>query len=611
MRESRILECAERVSAFLGRSAERSRFTQGMLALSKTLRRNFARGCLSGLGNEDRFLGRIARRRGEEGILSGLFGRLGRLLLESCVGSWAFFFMIYGGIAASVQVFLARGGDPFLRSILPLSLLGASLPCLQSSRSLASLLRGSCFGKGFLLRFCGIFEEELPEGEGRSFILLPLLFGGIFGGLSAFFPYVLPILLLLSVLATLFLRVPELVLLLLSLALPFLGWLAHPTLLLSVGAIVLEIAWLRKHRRGQRLLFFGCTEFLLLLLGLLYLLGGLVGSGGGDGIQSGLCRMLLVFLFFPSASLLLRKQWRERVIEAVHLSGAILSLLGVLQYFFTDMELKWVDLNRFSFLAGRVGLSFKNPNILSVFLVLILPLGVAVIFSGEEKGIKRLLFAAACFLEGGCLILTWSRGAWIGILVALPSLLLLCNKGSRVFLLLSGVPALLLSPALPRTVLLRLGSIGNMADSSIRYRFYTWKGVWRMLLENPWGIGTGEAAFRKIYPAYAVSGTETVMHAHRLLLQVAVELGLPGAAVLLLVLLLLGLHTLCGAARLCGRARRDLLGASCGLLGVLVMGCFDYVWYHFGVFALFWIWLGLAMSASAGEEQEERSAYEG
>lgn len=509
------------------------------------------------------------------------------------------------------QAFFAREGDLFLRSILPLSLLGASLPCLHSTRSLSSLLWGSRFGQCFLLRFCGILEEELPDGEGRPYLLLPLLLGVAFGGLSVFFPYALPILLLLSGSAALFLRVPELVLLLLALVLPFLGWLPHPTLLLTVSAIALEWVWLRKYRRGQRILFFGCTEFLVLLLGLLYLLAGLVGSGGTDGIRSGLCRMLLIFLFFPSASLLLRKQWRERLIMTVHLSGAVLSLLGVLQYFFTDMELQWVDLNRFSFLEGRVGLSFGNPNILSVFLVLILPLGVAEIFSKEERGCKRVLLAVACLLEGCCLILTWSRGAWLGILIALPTLLLLCNGRSRMFLLLSGVPALLLSPALPREVLLRLGSIGNMADSSIRYRFYTWKGVWRMLWENPWGIGTGEAAFRRIYPAYAVSGTETVMHAHRLLLQVSVELGVPGALVLLLLLLLLGLHTVCAAARLCGRARRDLLGASCGILGVVVMGCFDYVWYHFGVFALFWVWFGLAVSAAAGEEQEERSAYEG
>lgn len=606
MQKSRILEWVERASVLLSRGAERSMAARWIVSLCTGIREGFARGYLSKLGDEDRFLGRLARGSGRQGLAATFQSRLGRLLLESCVGSWGCFFVIYGGVSLPVQIFFAGGRGAFPALILPLSLLGAALPCLQSTRALSSLLRKSFIGRTFLIRFCGIFEEELSGGEGASHLFLASLFGVLFGVASIFLPYALPILLLSLILTCLFLRVPELLLLLLSLALPFLGWLPHPTLTLTVGAVALEIAWLRKYRRGQRILFFGCAELLILLLGLLYLLGGLIGEGGWQGVWSGVCRMLLILLFFPSASLLLRKQWRRRVIGALHFSAAILSTLGIFQYFFTDMELKWVDLNRFCGIAGRVGLSFGNPNILSAFLVLILPLGVSEVFAERERGGRRLLFCAACVAELLCLVLTWSRGAWLGLLIALPILLLLCNKSSRSFLILAAVPAILFSPALPKTVISRFFSIGNSADSSIRYRFYTWKGVARMLRANPWGIGTGETAFRNVYPSYAVSGTETVMHAHRLLLQVTTELGFPGGAVLLLLLLLTGLQVLYGTVRLGGHARGELLGASCGILGFLVMGCFDYVWYHFGVFALFWILLALAFSALAGEEQGER-----
>ena len=41
----------------------------------------------------------------------------------------------------------------------------------------------------------------------------------------------------------------------------------------------------------------------------------------------------------------------------------------------------------------------------------------------------------------------------------------------------------------------------------------------------------------------------------------------------------------------------------CALLGALVMGAFDYIWYHFGNFTLFFILC--AWSASVPLEQEE------
>ena len=131
-----------------------------------------------------------------------------------------------------------------------------------------------------------------------------------------------------------------------------------------------------------------------------------------------------------------------------------------------------------------------------------------------------------------------------------------------------------------------------------------------MLRAHPFGIGTGEAAFRAVYPRYAVSGTESVMHAHHVLLDVAVSLGLPGLLLLLLLLLVWGLFVLHGCATLSGRARVELLAPSVGLFGFLVMGCFDDPWYHFGVFAAFWILLALSVSACGeGDPREGETSY--
>ena len=109
-----------------------------------------------------------------------------------------------------------------------------------------------------------------------------------------------------------------------------------------------------------------------------------------------------------------------------------------------------------------------------------------------------------------------------------------------------------------------------------------------MLAEHPFGVGIGEGAFSRAYTSYAVSGTETVAHAHNLLLGVACELGVAGVLTLSVFLLCL---LLCAVGKLhslsVGVDRLLTLSCLSALSGVLVMGLFDDIWYHYGLMALF------------------------
>ena len=106
---------------------------------------------------------------------------------------------------------------------------------------------------------------------------------------------------------------------------------------------------------------------------------------------------------------------------------------------------------------------------------------------------------------------------------------------------------------------------------------------------HPFGIGSGESAFRAVFPYYAVSGTENVMHAHQIFLEVAVEIGVVG--LLLFVTVLIGF--LRRGVRFCrteGEGSRRMEGACLLslLAGSLLMGLFDSLWYHNGLYWLFW-----------------------
>ena len=156
---------------------------------------------------------------------------------------------------------------------------------------------------------------------------------------------------------------------------------------------------------------------------------------------------------------------------------------------------------------------------------------------------------------------------------------------------------------LPHAVRNRFSSIGALSESSIRYRLYTWRGVLRMLADHPFGIGVGAQAFSQTYVRYSVSGTETVMHAHNLFLRIMCDLGLAGVLTFSFFLMCL-LFRVIGRLQSLPTGESRLLTLSCfsSLLGCLIMGLFDDVWYHFGLTALFFIVCALLMHVDESVE---------
>jgi hypothetical protein len=188
---------------------------------------------------------------------------------------------------------------------------------------------------------------------------------------------------------------------------------------------------------------------------------------------------------------------------------------------------------------------------------------------------------------------------------AILFLLLFYNRRSVGGLFFGTLPILTLSLYLPGQVRRRFLSIGGMVDSSVRYRYALWEGVRRMRAAHPWGIGVGERAFGRIYPDFAMSGTETVMHAHRLLGQIGVELGWLGVSMLILVLFFLGMEVAHHWEERDEGERGLCIALIACILGSLIMGLFDYVWYHYGVFLLFWLHCAcLGATARGGERRD-------
>jgi len=387
-------------------------------------------------------------------------------------------------------------------------------------------------------------------------------------------------------------RIPEWSFLILLSAFPFFQILKHSTLwLLPICVFLLFRSMRCLFREAKPELDF--TDFLVLLFLLLQISTALTGYGRAvDALTAALLTSVWFFArrFFENRS-------EKKLALLSSLSLLIVSVIGVGQYLFGVAELRWVDANRFSNIGGRVTSLFSNPNILAVYLLLYFPLSLWATFSPQNRGRVRFFYATSTVFCTLCILLTWSRGAWLGLfLECLLFLLFHSSKTRRAILWL--LPLAFFSiPLLPQSFRARLFSIGDLGESSIRYRLLTWQGALRMLLSHPEGIGIGERAWRAIFPHFAVSGTKTVMHAHNVFLQVATELGVVG---LLLFLLLVAISLL----RALRAGKAALLAA---ISGTLVMGFFDHLWYYPGMIVPFWSML--AFCASKGHKSEEKPHF--
>lgn len=520
----------------------------------------------------------------EESLILSLLERVKEYLLDTRVASFGWLFLLTGiFFLTEARLSGGRGEIGFL-------LLLCSFPLCASGRSLASALRRSFFFSKLFVDFCGFSPDGLAgreRGKGRNGLALVLSLS-----LALFVRFISPTrcvigCFVLACIGLLF-ALPELNLLLFVLVFPFLQLLPHPSVILAAFVLVTELSFFAKVLWGKREFFFSLCDFLVLLFCFSLFLGGVFGSGDW---KEGVLLSFLAGIYFPATHLLENRQWRRRCRTWAVFSAGISACIGILQYALGRAEIKWVDASRFGDIGGRVTSVFDNPNILAIYLLLIFPLSLCGAFDVRESLSRRLRFGAFGGAILLCLILTWSRGAWLALLAVVVLFLLFHSRRSMALLCLLPLPLSGVCSFLPAPVLGRFLSIGDLAESSVRYRVFTWQGVLRMIREHPFGIGVGSKAFSSVYPDYAVSGTETVMHAHHVLLEITAEIGIAGAVLFCLLLALFLLRTV--------KTGEDS-GAVLAVVGAMIMGMFDHLWYSPGLIALFFFILAM-MKTAKGE----------
>ena len=510
---------------------------------------------------------------------TAIVGLLGLIIFNTVA---ARFFALGNGVAA---ICMALGAVPFL----------------VSKGTLSTVLRGSELTVK-LVSMLGFNKDKLWSDEIRGKYWIAFILGALAGLASA---VVEPMFVFIGIAAVivlyLILAVPEFGLMGVAFLMPFI-----PTMALAGLTILVALSFIFKLIRGKRTLNFTRIDFFVATFTVLLILGGVVSHSLGSLAPAFLFVCLISVYFMVSCSVRSR-EWIKRIIMAIIISAMIVGAYGIVQYAFGTFGANaWLDSDMFEGISGRAASTLENPNMLGEYLILIIPMAFAAFITGKKNSGASKKFTFMCLaIMAMCLILTWSRGAWLGFMFSMVIFLLIWNKRSM-WIFAGGVMMLPVLPLiLPQSIIGRFTSIGNLADTSSSYRVNVWRGAVHMLRDNLFnGIGIGESAWYELYPEYSLDGIEAAPHSHNLFLQIALEHSIFGLIIFLAILFLLiklcfGLfrrlgHESDSISRSSAAATRlTVAGPLCGLAAVLLQGFTDYSWYNYRVYLIFWLVLGL------------------
>ncbi|MHC1695074.1 MAG: O-antigen ligase family protein [Eubacteriales bacterium] len=340
---------------------------------------------------------------------------------------------------------------------------------------------------------------------------------------------------------------------------------------------------------------FEVMDLTVLFFALTVLGSGVVSVSPGS-LKPSLLMLCFICGYFVVVNLIRSSDIIRRSVVSIVLSSFAVSLYGIYQKVAGLDQTTWTDTSMFEEMAGRVVSTLENPNVLGEYLILTIPLSLVCLVLA--KGIWKPAMAVVSGVQLLCLVFTLSRGAWIGFIIGLVVLLYIYN--SRVLAVYAaGLLCVPLLPAvLPESIIKRFTSIGDLADSSTSYRVSIWQAALDML-GDLWrsGIGLGSQAFGAVYPEYSLAGIESAPHSHNLFLQISIESGLIGLLLFLALVLLLLQLTLSYISSAPDKGLRLAAGACiCSIIGVLVQGMTDYIWYNYRVFFMFWIIAALCVA---------------
>lgn len=317
--------------------------------------------------------------------------------------------------------------------------------------------------------------------------------------------------------------------------------------------------------------------------------------------------LISMALFFVVVNVVQTREALGRIVTALIVAGFISAAIGIVLYFIPrDLTIQLLSLLRvFKYPTGDKVLRFieddpnnpmratstsVDPNVLGGLMILVTALTVPQIFA-EKPLLPRKLIVAIVATMGVCMILTFSRGALLGLGLALVVIATVRYR-PIIALMILGAAVFLLLPFTQDYVGHFLDAFAA-SDRATQMRLGEYKDALNLISRYPiFGVGFGGSP-----------DIDTYLGVSSVYLLMAEEMGLVGLAAFLVTLALFFYRVT--QAWFEGLARDAflapiLLGVAGALLGAMIGGLTDHYFFNLKFphsVALFWLYVGLGMVA--------------
>lgn len=295
----------------------------------------------------------------------------------------------------------------------------------------------------------------------------------------------------------------------------------------------------------------------------------------------------------------------RKVIYALLLGAAFICIDGIYQYFVGS------DFLRGNLIVENIGLrrisaSFSGANDFGVYLVTLTPLAwvLSLYYLKSKQRILGIILAG--FLTS-CLLLTYGRGSFLGLLVV--CLIFILVKKDK-FLIALFCLFLIITPfIMPKSVKNWIKQVKSpLVILSNEDRIIMYRTAIEMIKAHP-VVGVGVNTFVDNYPKYKVPEfgftTPDKSYAHNSYLQMGAEIGIFGLVIFLWLIYVF----IQEVGRIYKKTsdnfiRSVALGLCCGVLGFLLNGLTESNLYYSRLSILFWFIIGLTLSNKFIDEKE-------
>lgn len=293
------------------------------------------------------------------------------------------------------------------------------------------------------------------------------------------------------------------------------------------GYVVFFILFLFMLFRGRLIRFFdSLKENKPIILFLIYISFSLLKSNyKSDSLVGVVVVFISIYIYLVVRKYVYSINETIDIFKYFVISNIIISIYGIIQfYFISDVYFasSWVDSNIYN-INMRAYSSLLNPNVLGGYLVFCICLQLTAL----EHIRARRINVISLLLSSICLILTYSRGAWITLFIIV--FLMYFYRKRIVYVFYSLLFFLSITMINGSSGLERISLNKTLHDHSFHYRIDIYQSIFKIIKEN-FIFGTGLNTMKHYISNYSHVIEAPVDHAHNLILNIVAETGFIGLA---------------------------------------------------------------------------------